>query len=144
MFNYWSCSAPTSSVSRPLLLKKFMYTPGSSLIHFACIIVASPQLVSRWQVEGEQLQCRQNGSNWIMYTPYQLNAVYLLNFDVNVGDLTCLFSQEERSWICFISASWTFKGRIFHHKVRRHVIQSDVIRDPWGGPRHCVSNKHCI
>ena len=145
--NCYSFGAPTSidySVSRPLLLIKIMYTPGSHLIHFACIEVASPRLFTRRQVEGEQLQCRQYGSNLIVYKPYQLNAVYMLNFYVYVGDLKCLFSQEERSWICFVSASWTSQGRIFNHKVRRHVIKSDVIRDPWGGPRHCVRNKHCI
>ena len=36
----------------------------SSLIHFACIRVAPPWLVT-WPVKREQLQCRQNGSNLI-------------------------------------------------------------------------------
>ena len=38
--------------------------PRSSLIHFACMGVATPRLYTQQaKVEREQLQCRQNGSN---------------------------------------------------------------------------------
>ena len=43
-------------------------TARSSLIHFECIGVAPIRLVTPRPFEGEQLQCRQNGSNLIYIT----------------------------------------------------------------------------
>ena len=50
---------------------KCLCRPWSSLIHFACIGVAPPRLVTSlaWTVKGEQLQCRQSGSNLIRRRP---------------------------------------------------------------------------
>ena len=52
----------------------------SSLIHFACIGVAPPRLFTpqAWTVEGEQLQCKQNGSNLIYQVLVILKIVKLL------------------------------------------------------------------
>ena len=69
----------TEHVSFTFLMSYFIHIwSRSSLIHFACIGVAPIQLVTP---QGEQLQCRQNGSNlvevWYLRTQNWNICLYL-------------------------------------------------------------------
>ena len=80
----WDITFDQSETSyRPLLLiLQYLYY-RASLIHFACIVVALPSLFkpqancSSRRLEGEQLQCRKNGSTLIYL--YSMTYLYIFS-----------------------------------------------------------------
>ena len=89
-----------------LILVKFLMILPRSIRSFACIGVASPPLVMRQPVEGEQLKCRENGSN----EPMLATATKILKFQMPISQKLvrvfkrtgCMFYLTKKS-ICTIN-----------------------------------------